>query len=251
MTKEHVWPRWSHRYLPKGKKRWFAMRATEHRDRTDFRIRKYAGDPLDWTVKCVDERCNNGWMRELEDCVRPIMLPLIIGNQSPRFLGATQQRILSSWIALKTMVQEYGQEADRISHYTQLRRLRRSQLAPEETWRIWIAQYDGRAANTLWASHPMLILPDAVVRRRKNPTATYYNSQAATYAIGNLFIHLIRSPHKRLVRRWRFHPTVATKLSQIWPRTGYDTRWPLDPLTDAEAGYVAWAVRSFVRDSGA
>ena len=248
-TKEHVWPRWSHRYLPKVKKKWHALHAVEHLDRTDIEIVKHAGDPLDWQVKCVDEKCNNGWMRQLEDAARPIMLPLMNGTQSPIFLGRRQKETLAAWIALKTIIQEYAPRASKIAHRSQLKRLWQKKLAPDRTWKIWIASYDGRAANTLWTAHPMLIVPDSVAARRKSRRATYFNSEAATYVIGQLFIHLVRSPHEGLVRKFRFHPDVAVKLLTIWPLSGFDAKWPPESLTDIEAGYVAWAIRSLVKGS--
>jgi hypothetical protein len=189
-------------------------------------------------------------MRELENSVKSIILPLITGDQTRRYLGKREQRIMAAWVALKVIVQEYGPDSDRIAHHTQLRRLWKRQLAPEMNWRIWIAQFDSANASTLWTTHPMLLVPDAVARRRKSDLATYFNSQAATYVIGKLFIHIVRSPYKRLVREFRFHPNVTRKLGVIWPWTGYDIGWPLEPLTDTEAGYVAWAVRSLVKRGG-
>jgi hypothetical protein len=42
---------------------------------------KGPGDIHDWKVKCVCEPCNNGWMRELEEKVRPLITPLIQGKE--------------------------------------------------------------------------------------------------------------------------------------------------------------------------
>lgn len=244
-----MWPRWSHRYLVKGKRKWHALHATEHHDRTDVKIVRHAGDPHDWQVKCVDEKCNNGWMRKLENTARPILIPLLRGDETRIYLGKKEQTVLAAWIALKTMIQEYAPRGNVISHHTQLRQLWRKQLAPRSTWRIWIARYVEPNVKQLWISHPMLLVPDSVAKRRKDDTATYYNSQAMTYVIGKLFIHLIRSPHKSFIRRWRFDPSVALKLAPIWPLTGYDVVWPLESLTDLEATYVASVVREFVKSS--
>ncbi len=248
VNREHVWSHWSHRYLPKGKKKWFAFHGTEYPDRTDIEIVKHPGDPHDWQVACVDESCNNGWMRELENAARPILIPLIQGDETPRFLGKKERSIIAAWIALKATIQEYAPRGDIISHHTQLRRLWRWQLAPENTWRIWLGRYDGNEPDTLWASHPMLVVPDAVAQRRKDRAANYYNSQAATYVIGKLFIHLIRCPYQNLIRNWSYDPAVVIKLRHIWPLSGFDTAWPPDPLSDEEATFVSWAFRTFARE---
>lgn len=248
-TWEHVWPRWSHRYLTKDKRKWHARHAVEYRDRFEQRIVKHGGDPHDWQVKCVDEQCNNGWMRRLENAARPIMIPLLRGDDNRRYLGKKEQTILAAWIALKTMIQEHEPLGDRISHPLQLRRMWKKQLAPSRTWRIWIGRYDVLGASRLWTSYPMLLIPNSVARRRKSDAATYYNSQVATYVIGKLFIHLLRTPHQNLVRQWRFHRSVAPKLCQLWPLTGFDVVWPPNPLTDIEAGYVRDAIREFAREA--
>jgi hypothetical protein len=247
VTHEHVWSRWSHRYLPKGKNKWFAFHGTEYPDRTDIEIVKHPGDPLDWKVACVDERCNNGWMRELENVARPILIPLIQGDETPRFFGQKERSTIAAWVALKATIQEHAPRGNTISHHTQLRRLWKRRLAPEDTWRIWLGRYDGDQPDTLWASHPMLIIPPAVAKRRKDLTANYYNSQAATYVIGKLFIHLIRSPHQNLVRYWTYDPSIVIKLRRIWPASGFDTAWPPDPLSIGEGIHVKWALRMFAR----
>jgi hypothetical protein len=250
VTREHVWPVWSHKYIPKGKKKWHAIHATEHIGRTDFEIVKHPGDPHDWQVACVDESCNNGWMRELENAARPILIPLIRGDEASRFIGQKEQRVLSAWIALKAIIQEHAPRGDVISHHTQLRRLWKKHLAPENTWRIWLGRYQDKTPETLWGTYPMLVVPNSVARRRKTLAATCYNSQAMTYVIGKLFVHLMRSPYQRLIRDWCYDPVVAVKLRRIWPASGYDVAWPPDPLSLNEGGYVALALRSFMQSFG-
>jgi hypothetical protein len=250
-NREHVWPRWSHKYISKTKRKWHSLHAVEHKDRTDFRIIKHPGDPHDWQVKCVDERCNNGWMRRLEDKARPMLIPLLRGDEGRRYLGKKEQQTIATWIALKTFVQEYGPYSDKLGHHTQLKMLWKKQLPPSTAWRIWIGRYVEHDASALWSSRPWLVLPKSVAGKRKSRIARYYNSQAATYVIGKLFIHVVRCPYQFFMSEWRFPYPVSRKLARIWPLTGYDVIWPQDALSDLEAGYVVRAVHDFMREAGA
>jgi hypothetical protein len=190
-------------------------------------------------------------MRDLENAVRPILIPLIRDDVGRIYLGKKEQQTIAGWMALKTFVQEYGPYSDKLGHHTQLKMLWKKQLPPSTTWRIWIGRYLGPDASALWSSMPWLVLPDSVAGKRKSRIARYYNSQAATYVIGKLFIHVVRCPYQFFMREWRFPYPISRKLARIWPLTGYDVIWPPDPLSDIEAGYVVGAVRMFMKDAGA
>ena len=50
-------------------------------------------------VKCVCERCNNGWMSQLETDVKPILAPMINGYRTR--LTQSDQLVLARWASLK------------------------------------------------------------------------------------------------------------------------------------------------------
>lgn len=243
---EHIWPRWSHRYLPKTKKKWWAMNAIERHDRTDINIVKRPGDPYDRKSFCVDERCNNGWMRQLENEVRPIIRRLLESEDNSTRITEGEQRTIASWIAIKAIVSEYEPHATRVTHHAQIRRLAQKQEISPRTWRIWIGNYEGRKAEALWICHPFLLIPDRVARRKKSDIATYTNSSTITYVIGKLLIHIMHCPYEVAVRRWQFPPQVGGKLRQIWPTTGLSIVWPTPSLSDGEAQLAASAFKAFI-----
>jgi len=245
VNREHMWPQWAHGYIPKGKRKWRALHLREGIDRTDFIITNHGGDPHDFQVRCVDERCNNGWMRDLENRVKPILRPLITGKET-RLVEADQEAV-AAWIALKAMVQEYAPHSAVISHHKQRKRLFEKQQISRKSWRVWIGRYAGNRPDELWITTPALLLPDRIVRRKKSRAATYYNSQAATYVLGELLIHLLRSPDTLGVRLFQFHPAVRWKLRPIWPPTGLSIVWPTAGLSAAEGLFVARAFRNEVQ----
>jgi hypothetical protein len=83
------------------------LEATVYLDKSDVSYIKRAGDIRDFQVKCVcEKRCNNGWMRrKIENVARPIMIPLITG-QDTRLLP-NHQAIVARWAVLKAMIAEY------------------------------------------------------------------------------------------------------------------------------------------------
>ena len=245
-TNEHIWPRWSHAYLPKGQKKTLTLVATQLRDRTDIEYAIRGGDPHDWQVKCVDERCNNGWMRRIENRAKPIVLRMIRDSQTR--ISDQDQRVLASWVAIKAVVSEFYGADQRISHRTQRRRLRKTGSPPLDTWRIWIAQYSGPRAGALWNAHRAALLPAERAHWRKAEGSTYFNTQVLTYVVGKVFIHLIRSSSKIVTDLWRFDPRASGNLCRIWPPTGLSILWPTPSLTETEARYVANAFRDFIAD---
>jgi hypothetical protein len=162
-------------------------------------------------------------------------------------LPEIDQQILSSWVAMKIIISEFGPFESTISHHMTRKRVWKSRHAPDDwSWRILIGNYSGRKADTLWLAMPMLILKPEIAKKRKTTRATYVNSQAVTYVFGKLFIHIIRSPHKRLIRNWQFPLVLARRLRQVWPPTGASLLWPIDPLNDTEAHAIAGAFFEFV-----
>ncbi len=243
---EHVWPRWSHRFIPKQLTKWESLHATEHMDRSEFEIRKYAGDPHDLQVKCVDEKCNNGWMRKQEDKFRPLFIRMLKATpDEPIRLTEKDQLTIATWLAVKAIVQEYAPEGSRLTHHMQRHRFWKHGVLPESAWRMWIGNYEGSTSRALWVSYPFQLLPGRVAAKRKTNTVAHYNSQVASYVIGKLFILLLRSPGDLFVRMWR-NPDAGGDLRQIWPPLGYSFSWPPRSLTDDEALAATWNIRSFL-----
>ena len=248
-TLEHVWPHWSHPFIKKGRKSWEAMQATQFRDRSIWSFQQFGGDPHDWQVKCVDQACNGGWMKLQEDRFKPLfekMLKATDGN--PVRLGPDEQTTVATWFAVKAIVQEYARGGRSVSHYRQRQRLRTTQKLPPRSWRIWIGNYTPGASETMWSSFPFLLLPNATAQKRTSELARYYNSQTASYVLGNLFILLLRSPDEFFVTQWR-HQRPVGELRQIWPLTGFSFQWPLKTMSDENAYHAVNGVRDFAEES--
>ena len=83
-------------------------------------VTKMPGQIRDWKVYCVcggtHLTCNGGWMREIEDRARPILIPLIKGEEIR--LSPADQSVIAAWAALKAIVGEYDERMPVTVHHT-------------------------------------------------------------------------------------------------------------------------------------
>ncbi len=109
LTHEHVFSNWTRRFVPRTMRGYRSLRAIRQPDRTSFAmVRRRSGDLRDLQVRCVCGACNNGWMREfVDDCARPIMIPLITGSHVR--IDPSQLRVIATWAAMKAMVAEFDE----------------------------------------------------------------------------------------------------------------------------------------------
>ena len=243
LTNEHIIPRWVHPYIPRTARSYRTLRAVQHQDRSTFKIGRRSGDPRDWKVRCVcGNVCNNGWMRQLEHKVRPILVPILTGKHTR--ISPAQQKIIAAWATMKAMVAEYDDPGFVTTHHTQRKRLRNKQLPPENGWAIWLGYFPRAIPIPTWTSHPFLALSRKQREARRHDLATYYNAQASTQVIGQLFIHVIRMPEPKFVRKWWF-PRLPDGgiLVRIWPVADFSIVWPTFALSERDAYLASRAFR--------
>jgi hypothetical protein len=161
LTFEHMFPQWCHRFmLPRPPGRISMYRGIEYADRTVSTPRTTARHIRDWQIKCVcggsHLTCNNGWMRDLENAVRPIMIPLIRGEEVR--INSHHQGILATWAAMKMMISEYDQNARITVHHMQRKYMFRHHIPPRNGWGVWVGNYLRLKFKPEWISQPLLVL---------------------------------------------------------------------------------------------
>jgi hypothetical protein len=254
LTKEHIFSRWIHRYLPASRTRSYeSLRGTRHPSDSEHHIVKRAGDIRDWQVRCVCQKtCNNGWMRQLvEDRARPVLLPLIRGEEMR--ITPAQQESIATWATMKAMVGEWLVRGHVTTNHMQRKRMMYRQLPPKQNWGVWIGRFisddrkpDSKRYLTKWQSNPFLLVPDSRASRRPDKVATHYNSQSSTQVIGELLIQTLRSPMPNLIPRWSFKLPDSGTLFRIWPRTQTSIVWPQQAMSDLDAYTASNAFMNFM-----
>jgi hypothetical protein len=186
LTGEHVFPRWSHQYLPPATVgNYESLRGIRNpTESVHYEITR-PGDIRHWKVECVcHPRCNNGWMRlKIEDTAKPFLIPLIKGEEC-RIFPAAQSRI-AAWAVLKAMVGEWNIRGHATTHHMHRKYLMRHHLPPKTGWGVWIGQFVTDKTKTeryypLWEAHPYLLTSEGFAARRPDEVATFYNSQSST-----------------------------------------------------------------------
>jgi hypothetical protein len=107
-------------------------------DGVDRSVRTYGWDPRNSTIKSVCHECNNGWMSSLDSAGKPVLSLLIKGEAA--FLDADSQKLIATWVAMKTMVGEFFDPVKAAVPLSE-RQFLRDRRQPPDNWIIWIGNY--------------------------------------------------------------------------------------------------------------
>src|SRR5260221_6706134 len=104
MSAEHFWGDWISRlFYPKPRRRQLIIRQVL--GKTTPRIWNSA--KIDLTAKVVCEPCNNEWMNDLENYVRPFLSPVIL-HGTEMTLSRDQEAGLIAWITKTAIVLDHA-----------------------------------------------------------------------------------------------------------------------------------------------
>jgi hypothetical protein len=236
--KEDVIPKWVARELAAiiGTDPSFIARTGQYLDPA-WPTREYkAVGKLGWETKGPCQRCNNGWMSDLENKALPILLPLMKGKS--RRVSAVDLGILAAWMVKTTVLHEYMHYAsDRF--FTRLDRyaLRESHRIPTDTL-IFAARYFGGPAATWAIGGPINI------RFQESPTVV--RAHTATLALGQLILQSfsfkrVENSDERLYARIPSRWDSVHK--PVWPIALTGWSWPPALAVPNEAEFVRFAGR--------
>ena len=96
VTAEHVWPEWIVKQFP-------ITRIRVHR--TARSTSSYPEKSIKLTTRFVCEGCNSGWMSDIENRIKPVLLQMIKGL--PVLLGGPEQGAVAAWAIKTAMVFEF------------------------------------------------------------------------------------------------------------------------------------------------
>jgi hypothetical protein len=82
LTREHIWADWFRAHLPRTLPFYHSGRIVLNEDNTRTRnSKKMSGDPRSKKLRIVCNKCNNGWMSDLQNATKPILTPLLHHQQ--------------------------------------------------------------------------------------------------------------------------------------------------------------------------
>lgn len=132
VNKEHLFPKWMHPHLPRTAEH--ARLKTE--SGTTGTPHHRQGDVSTIVFRVVCEKCNGGWMSELEARAKPLLIPAM--NARPLTLTKDHQRTLATWIAVKMTVGEFANFPGKLISPIDATFLK-EHSQPPNTWDIWLA----------------------------------------------------------------------------------------------------------------
>jgi len=184
------------------------------------------------TMPC--ERCNNGWMSQLETAVLPIFTDLINGR--PRLIKTDEQLIVARWAVKTAMVYEYfRRHSPRYYRPSDRRAFYKQRIIPSGTG-LWLGRYVGDVATQAYDPSEMLTF----VSKDRNILGQGY---VFTIGVGQLTLQLFSHRwSENLDRAIRFTmPGVWDRaLVEIWPNSFGNRQWPpRDALDDVAMNLLA------------
>lgn len=206
LTDEHVWPLWFSRVLRKH--------AGASQDVRPFTVSMHGRERrvrmIDLTAP-ICSLCNGRWLSVLEQDVRPILEPMILGEE--RVLSRDAQLLLATWAAKTVLMFDVasGEAVIPMGYYREFANLR----APLPSTRIWIGAYREHSSafalrEALWIDIP----PD------ERPNA-YATTITAFRVVFQVFGHFVKAASFH-DRRYQF----ASAIHRIWPIAPGAIRWP-------------------------
>jgi hypothetical protein len=219
MTGEHLWSDWLPQFLPSTDLKTHTIVFNTHdaqlRSAPESRV-KASGPPRDRRQFIVCQRCNNGWMSELEKSIKPILGPMLRGW--PTRITTDSQRLLSRWIEKTVLVYEFETPANMVAT-DDYRRTFMSRDDAGELTKIWIGEYSGPTHEPRPRSHTFAHTPyDGTLERLHRVT---------TITVGHVIIYAIISVSTCCADIGAIPILNDTDyLLSIWPGVQTAIEWP-------------------------
>jgi hypothetical protein len=211
LTNEHVFPQWLLEVIPgdgRVQHEWIAPAGSKSKSR------KWTTDVFSLTAKVVCERCNNGWMNDLEEGARPFLESLIRGHGRTLYDHGRQQ--VAYWALKTAMMVDWAQEPPHQcvpkAYYPELFEVG----GILSNCVVWLGACD--FAGSADARHRSLHL------QTEGETSSESGGFGASLKVGHLVIEVIRVGLEEGLELETGDPP-ASLLQRIWPANG-PVSWP-------------------------
>jgi hypothetical protein len=171
-------------------------------------------------VVCRD--CNTGWMSVLEGATKPILRPLILGEE--RHLTREDQKILAAWVCLKNMVAEFSASKTKATEAVDFDRMHKERLPPARAT-VWLGQHTG-ADWTMRYRHLGMHIMHGSVRPIDPERDPPMNGQVTTFTAGPVVFVLLTLPEGFIYGAPIPSGPFAAGISRIYPDPS-PLDWPL------------------------
>lgn len=234
LTREHVIADWIAREFPDPK--WTRINPATG-ERIPFK------NSLGLVSRKVCKRCNTGWMHNLEDSAKPILLPLIHAQRTT--LTLDDQQLIAKWYFKTACAYDVVAKPTRDCVYTPNERyaLATSLSIPPDTY-IYIAQYAGTMGHAFTLESHMAPTTQTLLNQYQHLLDTH--GYAGTIVIKHVAFQVFTfRRNKYLIGKrlgFAINPVWDMVAVQVWPTTGNVINWPPQARLD-NGGLSAFADR--------
>jgi hypothetical protein len=249
MTGEHVWSDWMAPFLPGDTGNSYFEFMHNFRNKNvpigdAMMERTRQGAAKGKKIKAVCMECNTGWMSRMETAVKPILIPLLLGQ--PTLLTGESRKTLTEWIVLKVLVSEHNSiqrsPPDPIFDQQARNRFKATSAIPP-SFRIWIGMHNGTKWQSAFHRHSTGLLP---FESPLPSDTTRKNTQTITFGLGRLLIYVFATTSIELYAMYELR-RLSPHLRILWPLTEENIRWlPYYAVTDDYADSLTAALQHLI-----
>ncbi len=206
---EHVLPAWAAQFVGIG--------------RVDVTGRRLDDSPRTWeqvgsfgqTINSVCQRCNDGWMGDLEQLARPVLERLIKPRGDVR-LSSDEQTVVAAWLWKLAIMHEHASR-DRYFNRRERECLIDLNDPPENGVRAWVGAYVGDLAANLRGGPGIFSAPRGRVLK----------GFLMSMSLGQFAAQLlcVRMPSDLPVKAPGGYDLGSAEV-QIWPAADVSASWP-------------------------
>lgn len=235
MSGEHLWSTWTHPHLPTvpNPRNWTAAMSQSPETSETIRKKPRMGHTFTKKIRCVCKRCNETWMGEIENAVKPILTPMILGHRTT--LDHLARRSLAEWLTLKFMISDADRDATPISTKAMLAAFRKGREIPKRL-KIWVSHHNAFEWSAGAWSRGLTV--SFSPRRPRGQLRS--NVKTHAFGIGHLFTltFLSRLDEIDLEIDNRF-------TAKLWPVGSGEVAWPLPLIPRYGIGALANVIDEF------
>jgi hypothetical protein len=220
LTNEHLWSAWIGRGL--GKTRY----AFRQRDANGNIVRQKIRPGLDMKKRAVCAECNNGWMSQLENKVKPILSDAISTGNKTSF-DEPQLRTIAQFAFKNAVVADYTAEGRNPFFTTSARRMFAEGLTIPDGVQVWLATFrDPLGHSGFFLSNYNML------KGRSNPR-NGFELYVFTFSAGFLVMQVTASRWINPLIMSRYDapvvwqdPLMKDFATEIWPLDRTPVAWP-------------------------
>lgn len=235
LSRQHVWPDWLKKIFPHPEKsnttflRTFATPGKDNHLFVHSSVDERPGYILARKYRKVCVTCNNVWISQLEEKVKPNVEKLILGSKV--ILEADELISLAVWASIITIMAEFTLPEGRAISNRAISALFQDRQ-PLQFSRVYLGHYLGSEKLPVGYHHRhgLAMKKDSYDQGEAIPSSANY--QTSIHILGELMI-LVDSTSEELQDTFE-DKSLNTGLVQIYPLTHHSLTWPpLYPIGDA------------------